>query len=194
MSAGAPRRVVLVGLRGAGKSAVGALLAERLAWSFVDLDAALEEKTGRSIRSFFEADEVARFRELEAETLAAALEGEPFVIATGGGVVEAAGNRALLEPEFTVWLQAPPEVLAERTAGSGRPSLLDDGAEGGGRGAAQGSREPVELVEARAMLARRWRHYDSCATLAVATERHSLNEVSDVVEHAWRRLSDNDLR
>jgi shikimate kinase len=179
--------IALIGLRGAGKSSVGRALAERLSCSFVDTDARVEGSLATSIRALFEAGEQERFRAAEEQALATSLAEGVGVIATGGGVVERATSRARLQDSFCVWLQAPPETLAARTAGGGRPSLLDGPS-------TETHDEWPELVEAREMLARRWRHYEACATLKVATERMSIEEVVDVVEHAWRRLSDNDLR
>lgn len=177
-SAEAPQ-IVLIGLRGAGKSAVGEALAERLDCPFIDTDRWVEAQLQTSIRALFDAGQEARFRQAEEEALSATLRERPAVIATGGGIIERASNRARLREVFTVWLQAPPDTLAERCAGSDRPPLVETAAQG----------EAPELVEARVMLERRWRHYEACSTLSVATERSSIDEVCDLIEEAWRRSS-----
>lgn len=110
---------------GAGKSRVGALLAERLGLPFVDADAALEADSGRSIAALFAGEGEAAFREREALTLRTLLEGAPAVIATGGGAVLRADNRALLRAHATViHLQADVATQLARLAGcTDRPLL-----------------------------------------------------------------------
>lgn len=170
-------QVVLIGLRGAGKSAVGRALAERLGCAFIDTDRWVEERLQTSIRALFDAGQEDRFRRAEGDALGAALRERPVVIATGGGIVERPSHRALLRDPFTVWLQASPETLAARCAGSDRPSLVD----------AAGQAEAPELLEARVMLARRRPHYEACSTLSVSTEGLSVDEVCDAIEQGWRR-------
>lgn len=121
------RPVVLVGLMGVGKSVVGRRLADHLSRPFVDTDEVVAEAAGCSIPEIFERDGEAVFRSAEGEVLRGALQrtGIPPVIATGGGVVLAASNRAALaESAEVVWLDASPTVLAERIGtGRGRPLL-----------------------------------------------------------------------
>ena len=125
------RQVVLVGLRGSGKSSVGRRVAEVLGWPFADTDALVEAGTGRSAAGIITADGMPAFRALETAALAGALAESPLVLATGGGAVLSPENRAMLlavpGPErLVVWLDAPPEVLAGRVAaswGTTRPAL-----------------------------------------------------------------------
>ena len=190
MSAGARERIVLIGLRGAGKSAVGRRLAEALGWSFVDTDAWVEERLQESIPSLFAAGAESRFRRAEEEALRVALGAAPVVIATGGGLIERKANRALLKGIYTVWLQAPAEVLAERCRGSDRPPLLAEPATASGSAsrAPLGASGESGVQETRVMLRRRRRHYASCATLSLATARLSIDEVCERLERAWRDL------
>lgn len=112
------RRVVLVGLMGAGKSTVGSLLAERLGWNFVDLDAVIEERAQRSVAEIFRMVGEARFRAWEAECTAELAGAERLVLATGGGWVTDPRNWQRLGSEGTlaVWLQLPVEAVLARLA------------------------------------------------------------------------------
>lgn len=122
--------LVLVGMTGAGKSTVGRIVAERLGRRFVDLDAAIEARAGRTVRDIFAVDGESAFRDLEASTLADVLDAaEPVVVATGGGAVLRPENRAILSSpdRRVVWLMADPDVVLERVrAGMHRPLLDDD--------------------------------------------------------------------
>lgn len=109
--------MVLVGLMGSGKTTVGKRVAARLGRHFVDADEALEEIADRSIAQIFERDGEAGFRDLEADTFEELLEHhEPCVIASGGGLVLRAENRArLARPDVSVvYLEADPAFLASR--------------------------------------------------------------------------------
>jgi shikimate kinase len=111
------RRLVLTGFMGAGKSTIGRLLAARLAWSFLDLDAHLEARTGATIPQLFERHGEAHFRRLESSALASALGHDRTVLALGGGTPEELTNRLLLEQTpatFTIFLDAPFPTLYDR--------------------------------------------------------------------------------
>jgi shikimate kinase len=111
------RRLVLTGFMGAGKSTIGRLLAARLAWNFLDLDAHLEARTGATIPQLFEHHGEAHFRRLESSALASALGRDRTVLALGGGTPEELTNRLLLEQTpatFTIFLDAPFPTLFDR--------------------------------------------------------------------------------
>lgn len=137
--------VVLVGLRGAGKSTVGARLAIARGLPFRDLDRDVEALAGEPLAALLARDEPA-FRALEARALEDALAAGPVVIATGGGVVLRPGSRDALRGAFVVWLRASPEVCAARVAAdpTPRPPLAPGG----------------PLAEARALLAIRGPLYE----------------------------------
>ncbi len=121
--------VVLVGLMGAGKSTVGAALAERLGTTFVDTDTLVESAAGASIEEIFAREGEASFRARERAALAMALDGEAGVVATGGGAPTIAETAALLgHADAVLWLHAAPEVLAGRIDPTSRPLLDDVGA------------------------------------------------------------------
>ncbi len=112
--------VVLVGLPGSGKSAVGRRLAHRHDARFVDLDDAIEKSPGMPIPEIFAARGEAGFRALEREAVEALGPADPSaairtVVATGGGAVVDPRNRwALFRGRLPIWLDVRPEVLAQR--------------------------------------------------------------------------------
>jgi shikimate kinase len=111
------RPVVLVGLMGVGKSTVGRRLAKRLGLPFVDSDSAIEDAAGYSPAEMFERYGEADFRDGERRLVARLIDGEPRVIATGGGAYVDPRTRELLNDRaITVWLDAPVDILADRTA------------------------------------------------------------------------------
>jgi shikimate kinase len=110
-------RLVLTGFMGAGKSTIGRLLAARLGWDFLDLDAHLERRTGATVPEIFALQGEARFRRLESTALASALTYRSTVIALGGGTPESLTNRLLIEQTpgtFTIFLDAPFPTLFDR--------------------------------------------------------------------------------
>ena len=111
------RPVVLVGLMGVGKSTVGRRLAKRLGVAFVDSDSAIEDAAGYPPAEIFERYGERDFRDGERRLVARLIEGEVRVIATGGGAYVDPRTRQLLnERAITVWLDAPVDILAERTS------------------------------------------------------------------------------
>ena len=111
--------ISLVGLPGAGKTTLGRQLAAHFNRPFLDLDVAIEARTGRVVRTIFAEDGEEAFRAVEAATLRAALAagGPPLVLATGGGTPCFHDNMALLnQAGITLWLDVPVETLAARLA------------------------------------------------------------------------------
>src|SRR5213592_3562622 len=122
------RPVVLVGLMGVGKSTVGRRLARRLGLSFVDSDAEIEDASGYPAAEVFERYGESDFRDGERRLVARLVEGDVRVIATGGGAYIDPRTRKLLnERAITVWLDAPIDVLAERTTRRDNRPLLKKG-------------------------------------------------------------------
>lgn len=101
---------------GAGKSTVGRRLARRLGLSFVDSDDAIEDAAGYSAAEVFERYGESDFRDGERRLVARLVDGTVRVIATGGGAFADPRTRELLnERAITVWLDAPVDVLTDRT-------------------------------------------------------------------------------
>jgi len=132
------RRLVLTGFMGAGKTTVGRLLATRLNWDFLDLDAYIESRTGLTVPSIFSTHGEARFRQLESTALASALGRNRLVLALGGGAPEVLTNRLLLEQTpatSIIFLDAPFPALFDRCmmqalnpGATDRPILADPAA------------------------------------------------------------------
>lgn len=122
------RPIVLVGLMGAGKSTVGRRLAQRLGLPFVDSDTAIEDASGFSAAEVFERFGEEDFRDGERRLVARLIDGQVRVIATGGGVFVDPRTRDLLNTRaITVWLDAPIDILAERTSRRNTRPLLRNG-------------------------------------------------------------------
>ncbi|MGH9841133.1 MAG: shikimate kinase [Blastocatellia bacterium] len=107
--------IFLIGFMACGKSTVGPVLAAKLNRAFVDLDQLIEAKTGHAIAELITREGEESFRQIEIETLCAAAQGEPAVIAPGGGAMTRTENRELmLRHGITVWLDAPVELCWQR--------------------------------------------------------------------------------
>lgn len=96
IQAAAPRRIVLTGFMGSGKSTVGPLLARRLGWSFIDVDNVIESEAGCTIAELFTRHGEAAFRALEHSTIARLASADSLVLALGGGAIERDETRNLL--------------------------------------------------------------------------------------------------
>lgn len=163
-----PRLIVLIGFMGAGKSTVGPLLAARLGWRFLDVDAHLEARTGSTIAELFAARGEAGFRRIEAEALAHLWNERELVLALGGGAIESELTRALLEQSrdvCVVFLRAPFPVLVERCENQ------------------PGARSRPLLQERQTLHSRfqsRLRHYEN-AHIAVDTDGLRPQAVADLI-------------
>ena len=110
---------------GGGKSTVGRHLARRLNRDFIDFDSVIERRIGCSIRSFFEREGEARFRDIEQQVVAEVAGQEHTVLATGGGVVLREANRvALHERCVVIYLRSSPEDLFRRLRHDHKRPLL----------------------------------------------------------------------
>lgn len=109
------RSLVMIGLMGCGKSAIGRRLANRLSMPFVDADEEIEKVAGMSISDIFAEYGEAHFRDREAKVIERLLGGGPQVLATGGGAFMNADTRAAIAAKgVSVWLRAELPVLMRR--------------------------------------------------------------------------------
>ncbi len=158
--------VVLIGPPGAGKSTVGAALAQRWSMSFGDTDEMIEARAGKPISEVFIDEGEPAFRAVEAVVVAGALGIHRGVLALGGGAVTSESTRALLADHRVVFLDVGLAEAASRVGlGVTRPLLL-----GNVRG------QLKALLDARRPL------YREVATLVVQTDGLSAEAVADVIE------------
>ncbi len=172
------RHLVLVGLPGAGKSAVGRAVARRLGRPFVDLDQTIERAVGATLSEIFADRGEAAFRALERDATATLLGAPPAVVAPGGGWIMVPETVAMLRPvAYTIYLQTAPGT-ALRRLGRGihrRPLLQAD---------AHGPQSAIaHLYEGR-------RAAYEAADFIVDTEHLSLQQVTEAVMELAGRLAD----
>lgn len=121
--------IALIGLRGAGKSTLGKMLAERIGWSFVELNKEIERQNGLEVAEIINLYGQEGFRRMEQATLVQLLaRKELMVLATGGGIVsEPVTFDLILKSFYTIWLKAEPEehMARVRKQGDLRP-MADD--------------------------------------------------------------------
>ena len=122
------RPLVLVGLMGSGKSAVGRRTAKKLGLNYTDSDQKIVSDAGISITEIFELAGEAKFREMEFQAITKLVLSKPQIIATGGGAFCFPQTaRLLLTKTLVVWLKAPPETLLARIGSTkSRPLLNND--------------------------------------------------------------------
>lgn len=143
--------VVLVGMMGAGKTAVGRALAARLGVSFTDSDAEIVAAAQMSIEEIFARDGEAFFRAREAEVLDRLLAAPPGILATGGGAFLRPETRArIAERGISVWLDADLELTWARVRGKSHRPLLRTADPYGTLAAMMAERQPIyALAELR---------------------------------------------
>lgn len=163
--------VWLVGMMGAGKSAVGRELAHRLGRPFFDSDREIEAERGEAIAEIFARDGEDAFRALEGG-MVERLAGRPAVVALGGGALGRSEVRRIVTGSGTlVWLRARPETLLERIgACEARPLLAGLGPD-------------ARLARIRTLLAAREADY-SRAAVVVETDAATVGEVAERIARA----------
>jgi shikimate kinase len=151
-------KAVLVGLPGSGKSTIGRRLARTLDVTFVDSDAAIETKAGRTIADVFATDGEQEFRRIEEEVIRTALSENDGVLALGGGAITSPGVRDALAGHTVIYLEINAAEGIRRTSSSTVRPLLAG---------------PDPAAKYRALMAERAPLYRRAATLRVNTNRRN---------------------
>ncbi len=164
--------IVLIGMRGSGKTAVGKLLAEKLGKRFIEMDEIIVRKMGMSIPEIVSKHGWDKFREVEAELCREVAQLDDVVNATGGGVVTRQENiRELRKKGKLVWLDVSLDTLLKRIGDDpNRPSLTG-----------KSQREDMEAV-----LKERRPIYEQAADYIIDTEGRTPKEIAGAIIELWK--------
>ena len=164
--------ISLIGMRGAGKTTIGSILARKLKVPFYELDALIVKDTGLSLREIFDLEGENYYRAVEERVLERVLKKAPGVIAAGGGLVMNPNSLLRLKLHtFVVWLQAAPEMLIDRVqTGKDKRRL---------------GAHPDIRKQLKAILDRRTPHYAQ-ADLVVNTTDKSPEAISKTIFNAFK--------
>jgi shikimate kinase len=160
--------IALIGFMGAGKTAVGKVLAKRLGKEFVELDLLIERRTGKSIPEIFQQDGEVVFRELEIEVTKEVSRNKNLVIACGGGLVLNKLNIDRLRQEsIIVYLTASPRTILKRVLSEGetRPLL----------------NMPDKMLSIKELLRFREPFYERAADIKMDTSRRDVDAVAEQI-------------
>lgn len=163
-------KAVLIGLPGSGKSTIGRRLAKAMGVAMLDTDAAIEEKTGRTVADIFANDGEKEFRRIEEGVIREALATHDGILSLGGGAVTTAGVRDALAGHTVVFLEISAAEGVRRTSGSTVRPLLAG---------------PDHAEKYRALMNERVPLYRRVATIRINTNRRNPGAV---VRHIVSRL------
>ena len=155
--------IVLIGFMGAGKTSIGALLAEHYGYEFVDIDACIVDQCSMSISDVFAKHGESYFRDVEGSVFASVLgQNASMVIATGGGVVDQVKNQQLLQQQpWVVWLDVSFDTVLLRVGGDVARPLMD--------------RDVRDRYDRRQAL------YRDCSTFRVDCNQKSVESVAELI-------------
>lgn len=164
--------IILIGMRGSGKTAVGKMLAEKLGKKFIEMDEMIVQKVGMSIPEIVRKHGWDKFRDVEAELCREVAQLDDVVNATGGGVVVRRENiRELKKKGKLIWLEVSLDTLLKRIGDDpNRPSLTG-----------KSQREDMEAV-----LKERRPIYEQAADYIIDTEDKTPDEITDVIVQLWK--------
>ncbi len=170
-------RIALIGLRGAGKSTLGALLARHLDWSFVELSREVEAEAGVKVDEIFDLWGQATYRRYERRALERITRSRTrVVLATGGGLVsEPATFERLLDSFYSVWLQASPQEHWDRVIRQGDHRV-------------EGSGDSEALADMRRILAQRNALYSKADVKLNTSNRTAKQSLASLIAIAEKRL------
>ena len=165
--------IVLVGMPGCGKTSVGRRIAKQLGRAFVDTDHEVEHRVGCSIRSYFEREGEAAFREIEGTVIDELTLRHRGILATGGGAILREDSRMRLKARgYVVYLRSSPEECAGRLRHDAARPLLPGG-------------DPLEQLQE--LFALRDKLYQDAAHMIVETGRPSVNAQAALVRSGLQR-------
>jgi len=157
--------IALIGFMGTGKTVVGKALAEKLGKEFIELDALIERKAGKTIPEIFQQDGEIAFRELEIEAAREVSQKRNVIIACGGGIVLNKINIDRLKKEsLIVYLTASPEVILNRTSSDRNERPLLEATD--------------KASEVRRLLQFRKPFYERAAGIAIDTSKLDVDSVA----------------
>ena len=160
--------IALIGFMGAGKTAVGQTLAEKLRRTFVEMDALIEQKAGKSIPDVFQQDGEIAFRELEIEVTKEVAQDKNQIIACGGGVVLNKINiDRLKKGAVLIYLTASPKAILKRISSGGekRPLL----------------KTSDKAIAVRKMMSFRKPFYERAADITIDTSKLDIDDVAEQI-------------
>ncbi|MBI3590199.1 MAG: shikimate kinase [Candidatus Melainabacteria bacterium] len=161
------KNIVLIGLMGSGKSAIGRTIAKKLGRRFIDTDRFIERKFGKTVAEVFDQSGESTFRALEKEIIKKVSQYIGIVIATGGGVIKDLENfKYLKQSGWIIALYASPDTLYKRIAGKRiRPLLLNQ-------------EDPVKKLEE---ISNERKIMYAQADFQVDTENKEINDIADEI-------------
>jgi|GEM_PF-36334 len=168
--------IVLTGYRGTGKSAVSRILATKLGWQHLSLDAMIAQQEGRTIPEIVSAHGWDYFRDIESAFIAGLAGRDQVILDTGGGAILRPQNvQALRESGLVFWLKACPETIAARIKDSaGRPALTPG---------------KTFLEEIDEVLAERRPLYHAAADFEIETDGKPLETIAGDILHYFTRIA-----
>jgi shikimate kinase len=161
----------LTGYRCSGKTTIGGSIARTIGWSFVDSDALVIRKSGKSIQDIIDTKGWDAFRRMERSALKQICANDRQVVATGGGVVlDEANIRAMQASGMVIWLDAGAETIQKRmlqdeSTENFRPALTDKG----------------RMAEIEDMLLQRRPYYESASDFTINTDGIPVNEITRII-------------
>ncbi|HOK39914.1 MAG TPA: shikimate kinase [bacterium] len=169
------KNIILIGYRGAGKTTIGKILANKINYNFIDSDEQIEKSEGRKISEIVKKEGWQYFREVEKKIIKQLGSEKNAVISTGGGIVLNIENvNNLKENGWFVYLETTPETIVKRIQNDdNRPSLT---------GVKSFIEEVTEVLEQRKEL------YEKYADFKILTDNMTPEKISEVIENEFRKI------